>query len=149
MALIAAVIPGHGHQFFKGWLAKLAGLLLRKAAYSLTLAILLTVCAAISAASAELGWLFSFGLQCAFFWAVFLQRRSLTEGLIGVVTGPGSPARDRALDLLALYYGTRLGARTVTAPARAGAHAAMSGVRGTRWVGRHIFGLGRPGRSRR
>jgi hypothetical protein len=119
VALVAAAIPGRGHQFFKGWLSKLAGFLLRKAAYSLVLAVLLTVCAAISAATSELGWLMSFGLQCAFFWAVFLQRRSLTDGLIGAVTGPGVPGRERALDALALYMGARTGTRLATGPARA------------------------------
>lgn len=119
VALVAAAIPGRGHQFFKGWLSKLAGFLLRKAAYSLVLAVLLAVCAAISAATSELGWLLSFGLQCAFFWAVFLQRRSLTEGLIGAVTGPGAPGRERALDAVALYMGARTGTRLATGPARA------------------------------
>jgi hypothetical protein len=117
VALVAAVVPGRGHQFFKAWLAKLAGLLLRKAAYSLILAVLLAVCAAISSATSELGWLFSFGLQCGFFWAVFLQRRSLTDGLVGVVTGPGAPGRERALSLLALYAGARMGNRAVVRPA--------------------------------
>jgi hypothetical protein len=116
VSLVAAVVPGRGHQFFKAWLEKLAGLLLRKVAYSLILAILLAVCAAISAATSELGWLFSFGLQCAFFWTVFLRRRSLTDGLVGVVTGPGAPGRDRALSLLALYAGARVGSRTIVRP---------------------------------
>jgi len=119
VALVAAAVPGRGHQFFKGWLSKLAGFLLRKAAYSLVLAVLLTVCAAISAATSELGWLMSFGLQCAFFWVVFLQRRSLTDGLIGAVTGPGVPGRERALDALALYMGARTGTRLASRPARA------------------------------
>jgi hypothetical protein len=119
VALVAAAIPGRGHQFFKGWLSKLAGFLLRKAAYSLVLAVLLAVCAAISAATSELGWLMSFGLQCAFFWAVFLQRRSLTDGLIGAVTGPGVPGRERALDALALYMGARTGTRLAGRPVRA------------------------------
>jgi hypothetical protein len=141
VALIAAVVPGRGHQFFKGWLAKLAGLLLRKAAYSLILAVLLAVCAAISAATSQLGWLFSFGLQCAFFWAVFLQRRSLTEGLVGVVTGPGSPARDRALDLLALYSGARL-TSGATRPAR---RAASGSGRSALRLGGRLVGRGRPG----
>jgi hypothetical protein len=118
VALVAAAIPGRGHQFFKGWLSKLAGFLLRKAAYSLVLAVLLAVCAAISAATSELGWLMSFGLQCAFFWAVFLQRKSLTEGLVGAVTGPGVPGGEKALGVLALYSGARLGTRTATRPVR-------------------------------
>ncbi len=137
VALVAAAVPGRGHQFFKAWLAKLAGYLLRKAAYSLILAILLAVCAAISAATSELGWLFSFGLQCAFFWAVFLQRRSLTEGLVGVVTGPGAPGRDRTLSLLALYAGARAGNRIFVRPAeRAGRRAG----RGASWAGGRVFG---------
>ena len=48
-ALVAAAIPGRGHDFFRGWISKLAGFALRKAAYSLILAVLLAVCAALSA----------------------------------------------------------------------------------------------------
>lgn len=137
VALVAAAVPGSGHRFFKAWLAKLAGYLLRKAAYSLVLAIVLTVCAAISAATSELGWLFSFGLQCAFFWAVFLQRHSLTDGLVGVVTGPGVPGRDRTLGLLALYAGAHAGGRMLVRPAgRAGRRAG----RGVAWTGRRLLG---------
>jgi hypothetical protein len=140
VALVAAAIPGQGHRFFKAWLSKLAGYLLRKVAYSLILAILLTVCAAISSATSELGWLLSFGLQCAFFWAVFLQRRSLTEGLIGIVTGPTAPGRDRVLDVLGLYYGARV-AGGVTRPAR---RAAKGAGRSALWLGGRFAGRGRP-----
>jgi hypothetical protein len=107
VALVAAAVPGRGHAFFKGWLEKLAGYLLRKAAYSLILATLLAVNGALASATAQLGWLMSFGLQALFFWAVFLQRKSLTEGLIGVVTGTGAPGRDGSLRVLALYAGAR------------------------------------------
>ena len=140
VALVAAAIPGQGHRFFQGWLSKLAGYLLRKAAYSLILAILLTVCAAISAATSELGWFLSFGLQCAFFWAVFLQRRTLTEGLIGVVTGPAAPGRDRALDVLGLYYG----ARTIGGATRPARRAAKGAGRSALWLGGRFVGRGRP-----
>jgi hypothetical protein len=140
VALVAAAVPGRGHQFFKAWLSKLAGYLLRKAAYSLILAILLAVCAAISAATSQLGWLFSFGLQCAFFWAVFLQRRSLTDGMIGTVTGPGTPGRDRALSLLALYAGARVGGRAMGRPA---ARAGRRAGRGVAWAGSTFLGRGR------
>jgi hypothetical protein len=107
VALVAAAIPGRGHAFFKGWLEKLAGYLLRKAAYSLILAVLLAVAGALAAATSAMGWLMSFGLQALFFWAVFLQRKSLTEGLIGIATGPGAPGRENSLRLLALYAGAR------------------------------------------
>jgi hypothetical protein len=145
VALVAAVIPGRGHQFFKGWLQKLASLLLRKAAYSLLLAILLAVCAAISAATSELGWEFSFGLQCIFFWTVFAQRRSLTEGLLGVVTGPGAPGGDRALGLLALYYGGRSAAGAATrGPRRAAGAAVGAPRRAARGLARLRGGAGAP-----
>jgi hypothetical protein len=107
VALVAAAIPGRGHAFFRGWLEKLAGYLLKKAAYSLVLAILLAVNGALASATSQLGWLMSFGLQALFFWAVFLQRKALTESLIGIATGPRSPGRDGALRVLGLYYGTR------------------------------------------
>jgi hypothetical protein len=108
VALVAAAIPGRGHAFFKGWLEKLAGYLLRKAAYSLILAVLLAVAGALAAATSAMGWLMSFGLQALFFWAVFLQRRTLSGSLIGIATGPGAPGRDPAVRLLALYGGARM-----------------------------------------
>ncbi len=137
VALVAAAIPGRGHDFFKGWLQKLAGYLLRKAAYSLILAILLAVNGALAAATAGLGWLMSFGLQALFFWAVFLQRKTLTESLIGIATGPGAPGRDGTSRLLALYYGARVAAGPVRS-LRRGAGAAI-GAPG------RLFGAGREG----
>jgi hypothetical protein len=110
VALVAAVIPGGGHEFFKSWLQKLAGYLLRKAAYSLVLAILLSVNAAIAAATSQLGWLFAFGLQAVFFWTVLIQRRTLTNGIIGIATGARVPGREVALDAFALYAGARVAA---------------------------------------
>lgn len=135
VALVAAAIPGRGHAFFRGWLEKLAGFLLRKAAYSLVLAILLAVNGALAAATDSLGWLMSFGLQALFFWAVFLQRKALVEGLIGIATGPSAPGREGSLRLLALYYGARSVSRPLRnrgrsgspAPAGAGAPARLRG----------------------
>jgi hypothetical protein len=124
VALVAAVIPGRGHAFFKGWLEKLAGYLLRKAAYSLILATLLAVNGALAGATAQLGWLMSFGMQALFFWAVFLQRKNLTESLIGIATGPGAPGRDNTMRLLALYAG----ARTLRRPFSGSRHSARAGA---------------------
>ncbi|HEX8752840.1 MAG TPA: type IV secretion system protein, partial [Solirubrobacterales bacterium] len=137
VALVAAVIPGRGHAFFKGWLEKLAGYLLRKAAYSLILAVLLAVAGALAGATAQLGWLMSFGLQALFFWAVLLQRKTLTESLIGIATGPGAPGRENTLRLLALYAG----ARTLRRP--------LSGLRRSGRAGTEapVRGAGRPGAS--
>ena len=108
VALVAAVIPGRGHAFFKGWLEKLCGYLLRKAVYSLILAVLLAVAGALASATSAMGWLMSFGLQSLFFWAVFLQRKNLAESLIGIATGPNAPSRDGAERLLALHSATRI-----------------------------------------
>ena len=124
VALVAAAIPGRGHAFFKGWLEKLAGYLLRKAAYSLLLAILLAVNGALASATSSLGWLMSFGLQALFFWAVFAQRKALSEGLIGIATGPGAPGREGALRVLGLYYGARVAGRGVRSTARGARSAA-------------------------
>jgi hypothetical protein len=123
VALVAAAIPGRGHDFFRGWLEKLAGYLLRKAAYSLILAILLAVNGALAVATSGLGWLMSFGLQGLFFWAVFLQRKALTESLVGIATGPRAPGREGTLRVLGLYYG----ARTVARPLRRAARRSRSG----------------------
>ncbi len=123
VALIAAVIPGRGHDFFKGWLEKLAGYLLRKAAYSLILAVLLAVTGALSSATDQLGWLMSFGLQSLFFWAVFLRRKTLADGLIGIATGPKAPGRDASLKLLSVYAGGRIAGRFAQ-PLRRGARSA-------------------------
>ena len=132
VALVAAAIPGRGHEFFKAWLQKLAGYLLRKAAYSLILATLLAVCAAVSAATSELGWLMSFGLQALFLWAVFIQRKSLTESLVGIATGPSAPGREGTLRVLALYYGARTGAHAVGRPLRSAGRSARSTLRSPR-----------------
>jgi hypothetical protein len=126
VALIAAVIPGRGHDFFKGWLEKLAGYLLRKAAYSLILAVLLAVTAALQSATAQLGWLMSFGLQSLFFWTVFLQRRTLADSLIGIATGPRAPGREATLGLLSIYAGGRVAGR-LARPLRRGARSVAAG----------------------
>jgi hypothetical protein len=145
VALIAAVIPGRGHDFFKGWLEKLAGYLLRKVAYSLILAVLLAVTAALSSATDQLGWLMSFSLQSLFFWAVFLQRKTLAASLIGIATGPKAPGRDASLKLLSIYAGGRIAGR-LSRPLRGGVRS-VSG-RAERLAG-GVAGIGRGGSDRR
>ena len=150
VAPIAAVIPGRGHDFFKGWLEKLAGYLLRKAAYSLILAVLLAVTAALQSATAQLGWLMSFGLQSLFFWAVFLQRRTLADSLIGIATGPRAPGRDASLKLLSIYAGGRIAGK-LSRPLRRKGRAMMG--RSDRAIGGFVGAGGddptRPRRPRR
>lgn len=107
VALIVAVFPGRGHDFFKAWLTKLAGFLARKVVYSLILAIILAVCQAVDDATSNLGWLLSFALQAAFLWAVFLQRNRLASDLLAATTG-SRDGSDGASRLQSLYYTTRL-----------------------------------------
>ncbi len=83
VALVAGVFPGRGHEIFRAWLGRLVGALVRKAFYSLVLAVVLAVSSALVAAAAGLGWLLAFGLQAGFYWTVFLQRRSIAAHLTG------------------------------------------------------------------
>lgn len=146
VALVAAAIPGRGHAFFKGWLEKLGGYLLRKAAYSLILAVLLAVAGALASATSAMGWLMSFGLQALFFWAVFLQRKSLAESLIGIATGPGAPGREGTLRVMALYAGARTMGRPLRGLRRASRRAGEAPGRALGGLsGRFGGGRGGPG----
>jgi hypothetical protein len=106
-ALVIGVIPGRGHEFFRGWLSRLAGYLLRKVIYSAILAVVLAVCGALVDATSNLGWLMAFALQALFLWAVFLQRDRIAGDLLAATAGSGA-ARDGASRLQTLYYTTRL-----------------------------------------
>jgi hypothetical protein len=107
VALLLAVFPGRGHDFFRAWIGKLAGYLARKVIYSLILAVLLAVCQAVADATSNLGWLLAFVLQAAFLWAIFLQRHRLTSDLLAATAGPQA-GRDGVSRLQTLYYTTRL-----------------------------------------
>jgi hypothetical protein len=106
-ALVIGVIPGKGHEFFRAWLAKLAGYLLRKVIYSVILAVVLAVCAALADATSNLGWFMAFALQALFLWAVFLQRDRIAGDLLAATAGPKA-ARDEVGRLQSLYYTSRL-----------------------------------------
>jgi len=107
VALVAGIYPGRGHDLFRGWLSRLATFLVRKAIYSLILAVLLAVLAALQDATGNLGWLLSFGLQAVFLWAVFLYRHQLTQAATTATTGhqPGGTQRP---GLPSLYWASRL-----------------------------------------
>jgi hypothetical protein len=108
VALIVGIFPGRGHEFFTGWLTRLAGFLARKAVYSLILAVILAVCQALDDATSNLGWLMSFALQAAFLWGVFLQRNKLVGQLLAATAG-GAAARESGTSRLqTFYYATRL-----------------------------------------
>jgi TrbL/VirB6 plasmid conjugal transfer protein len=114
VALLVAIFPGQGHEFFRKWLGKLAGYLARKVIYSLILAVLLAVCSALDSATSNLGWLLAFGLQAAFLWTIFLQRNKLTQDLLSGTLGSHAAARDENR-LANLYFASRL-ARMVPMP---------------------------------
>ena len=106
-ALVIGVIPGRGHEFFRAWLSRLAGYLLRKVIYSAILAVVLAVCQALDDATSNLGWLMAFGLQALFLWAVFSQRERIAGDLLAATAGKGA-GRDGVSRLQTLYYTTRL-----------------------------------------
>ena len=93
VALVAGVFPGRGHDLFRAWLSRLVGALLRKAIYSLVLAVVLAVSAALTAATSSLGWLVAFGLQTSFYWLIFLRRRELVARLTMATSGDTSHDR--------------------------------------------------------
>ena len=107
VALLLAVFPGRGHDFFRSWVAKLAGYLARKVIYSLILAVLLAVCQAVGDATSNLGWLLAFALQAAFLWTVFIQRNRLTTDLLAATAGPRA-AQTATNRLQTVYYASRL-----------------------------------------
>jgi hypothetical protein len=142
VALVLGVIPGRGHDFFRSWLTRIVGFLLRKAVYSLILALLLAVNAALAEATSNLGWLLSFGLQGLFFWSVFLYRHQLAGQLLTATAGPAAARQDGTRRLANLYYATRLigrplgGARRRAARTRramtAGARSGIASLRDAR-----------------
>jgi hypothetical protein len=87
VALVIGVFPGAGHEFFRGWLARLATAVFVKALYSLVLAIVVAVAAALGSSTGTLGFLFAFGLQTIFFWAIFIYRKQLTARLVSATGG--------------------------------------------------------------
>jgi hypothetical protein len=96
VALVAGIVPGRGHDAFRAWTGLLASYLVRKAAYSLVLAVLLAVLSALQDATTNLGWLMSFALQALLLWIVYLQRHTLAARLTSTLTGH-SPGRDAQL----------------------------------------------------
>ncbi len=116
VALVVGVFPKRGHEFFIGWLQRLGGFLVRKAVFSLVLAVLLAVSNALAQATGNLGWLMAFGMQAVFFWTVFLYRRQLTGPLTTAVTGrDGAREESRVGGLLTLYAAGRLTRRALRA----------------------------------
>ena len=114
VALVAGIVPGRGHDLFKNWARHMTTYLVRKAAYSLVLAVLLAALAALQDATPNLGWLLSFVMQSMFMWMVFLHRAKLAGTITAAVSGQ-HPERDTQLRrLLGIAY---LARRSVT-PAR-------------------------------
>ena len=93
VALVIGIFPRAGHDFFRNWLAKLATAVFIKALYSLVIAIVVAVAAALQASTESLGFLFSFGLQAIFFWAIFVYRKQITARLVAATTGAGYDGR--------------------------------------------------------
>jgi hypothetical protein len=124
IALVVGIFPGAGHAFFRAWLTKLATAIFIKALYSLVIAIVVAVSAALTASTGSLGFLFAFALQTIFFWAIFIYRKQITSRLVNATTGGG-------------VDGTQMPRRTVV---QKGAHAATKPFTALASVGRPGWG---------
>jgi hypothetical protein len=58
-----------------------------KALYSLVIAIVVAVTAALTSATDSLGFMFAFGLETLFFWAIFVYRKQITARMVSATTG--------------------------------------------------------------
>lgn len=141
VALVFAVVPGRGHDFFRNWLVRLIGLLLRKAVYSLILAVVLAVNSAIASATVQLGWLMSWSLQSLFFWAVFFQRHKLAGSIMAATTGREDREPENIGRGLAYLYGARGGGRVVGRGGRVVGRGLGRTARGLRRAGRWVMPL--------
>jgi hypothetical protein len=130
VALVIGIFPGAGHAFFRGWLTKLATAIFVKALYSLVIAIVVAVSAALTAATDSLGFLFAFGLQTIFFWAIFLYRKQITARLVSATTAAADQARNPRMTVV--QRGANIAARPFTAlvgvpRSRGGQQSALAG----------------------
>jgi hypothetical protein len=105
VVLVLAILPGRGHQVFLGWMARMGTFLLRKFLYSLVIAVLLAIGAALMTVSANLGWFMAFGLQATFFWAIFFYRKELVQQINAAITGTAGTGGDVLRRLQGAYYG--------------------------------------------
>ena len=123
IALIVGIFPGRGHEFFKTWGAKLLTTIAIKAIYSLILAIVLAVGLAVSATAdaGEMNFLFAFGLQALFFWAIFIYRKQLVSRLTQATTArSGERSESSPLRYIAAGGAVRLATQPVRSLRRAG-----------------------------
>jgi len=118
VALVIGIFPRAGHDFFRNWLGKLATAVFIKALYSLVIAVVVAVAAALQSSTQSLGLLFSFGLEAIFFWAIFAYRKQITAHLVAATTGGGYDGRmpratvvQRAGDAATRPFVSLLGAR--------------------------------------
>src|SRR5262249_2489027 len=113
IALVVGIFPGAGHAFFRGWLTKLATAIFIKAIYSLIIALVVTVSAALAGATGSLGFLFAFGLQTLFFWALFVYRKQTPGRLVSATSGGGEHPLTPRMNVV--QRGAQVATRPVTA----------------------------------
>jgi len=116
-------LPRPRPRVLKTWGAKLLTAIAIKAIYSLVLAIVLAVGLALSATTdaGEMGFLFAFGLQALFFWAIFIYRKKLVARLTQATTArTGEREEASPLRYLAAGGAVRLATQPMRSMRRAG-----------------------------
>lgn len=78
-AMVAAALPGRGHDFFRLWAGQMILWFTRKVVYALVLVVILAVAGALQAGTAGTPWLVGYGLVVAFFWILLAKRDSITD----------------------------------------------------------------------
>jgi hypothetical protein len=114
VALVIGIFPRGGHEFFRNWLGKLATAVFIKALYSLVIAVVVAVSAALAAATGSLGFLVAFGLQAIFYWAIFLYRKQIAARLVAATTSAHNDGA-RLPRMSAVQRGANIAAHPFTA----------------------------------
>jgi hypothetical protein len=81
IALLAAAIPGRGHDYFKAWGLMLIGLLLLEALFAVVIIVLMTVSTALTSATGTQGWAYAYLLLAAFYVVVLWKRHALPQAV--------------------------------------------------------------------
>lgn len=82
LALLAGVIPGRGQAGFLKWGEWLLGSMFIGVVYAALVAVVLIVSTALADATDTMGFLWSYGLQTAYFWVIFKKRHDLADAVL-------------------------------------------------------------------
>jgi hypothetical protein len=90
-ALLAALVPGHGHHLFEVWARQLVGAVFRGAVYCTYLCVATALSIALARAAPAIGQVSSLALQATLWWGLVIYGRQLSRRLAErTVTAPAT-----------------------------------------------------------